>query len=107
VKKQRAVRVPVAYTTYRLKTQKKMGPLGRVDYGKKTISVNKTMQDYGQWSTSFWHEWFHAVFHENGYISVSENEALIESSAQALMRMFTDPQGRLLLKGMLKHVAPK
>lgn len=107
MKKSKAVRVPVAFTTYRLKSQRSMKPLGLVNYGKKTISVNKKLQDYGQWSSTFWHEWFHAVYFENGYEAMSDNEALVEASGQAMLRMFTDPQGRLLIEGMLKHLRPK
>lgn len=107
MRNKRAVRVPVAYTTYRLKTKQKIKPLGLTKHGKKTIQIHKDMTDYGQWSATFWHEWMHAVLFENGYLAISENEAFVESMGQAIMRMFTDVQGRLLIKGMLKHIEPK
>jgi hypothetical protein len=84
-----------------------MKPLGLTEYGKKKISISKELQDYGQWSNTFWHEWIHAQLHETGYSKLSENEAFVEAMAQGLMRFFTDPQGRQLLKDMLKQIAPK
>lgn len=106
-KKKRHVRVPVAYTSYRLETQADMKPLGQCNYGKKKIKISRTLKDYGQWSNAFWHEWFHAVAFELGYEKVADNEALVEAFAQAMMRFFTDPQGRLLMQGFLDHVEPK
>lgn len=100
-------RVPVAYTSYLLLPHKKMSPLGKTNYNKKMISIAKRLQDYGQWSVTFWHEWMHAVTFENGYEFIADNEAFVESMGQAIMRFFTDPQGRLLIKGMLKHIKPK
>lgn len=106
-RKKKHVRVPVAYTTYRLKSQRKMKPLELTEYGKKRISVSVELQDYGQWSNTFWHEWFHAAFHELGYDRLADNEPLVEALAQSLMRFFGDAQGRLLLQGMLKDIKPK
>lgn len=103
------VRIPVAHTYYKLKSHnpKDKEELGECDFGTKTISVNSKLTDYGQWCATFWHEWLHGTFHENGYMSCSDSESLVESTAQALMRMFSDRQARQLLKDMLTHLEPK
>lgn len=106
-KKSKYVRVPVAYTTYRLESKAKINSLGETKFGAKKIKVRFDLEDYGQWSATFWHEWLHAVTYENGYNLLTDNEAFVESTAQAIMRFFTDPQGRILLEGMLKHIKPK
>jgi hypothetical protein len=98
------IRVPVAYTSYRLKPRDKIKPLGLTKFGKKTISVSKALSDHGQWSNTFWHEWIHAVTYEGGYDGLNDNEAFVEFMAGALMRMFTDPVGRALIERMLKHL---
>ena len=100
------IRVPVAYTYYRLDPKAKIKPLGLTKFGKKTISVSRDLTDHGQWSATFWHEWMHAAAHEGGYNAINDNEAFIEYMGQAIMRMFTDPVGRALLERMLKHLDP-
>jgi len=99
------VLVPVASTYYRLRHGKVPGDaLGECDYKNKIITIDSSVRDYSPWSHTFWHEWFHGTFYENGYEHMADNEALIEASAQALMRMFSDPQGRILIRDMLKHL---
>jgi hypothetical protein len=100
------LRVPVAYTYYRLKPRAKTKHLGQTKFHKKQIEVSKLLTDKGQWSSTFWHEWLHAVAFEGGYNQITDNEAYIEYTAQAILRMFTDPVGRALLENMLEHLNP-
>lgn len=101
--------VPVAYTYYQLQSGTIGGDddLGECDYGAKTITIDKSLNDYGPWSVTFWHEWFHATFYENGYAHMTDNEGLVEACSQAVMRMFSDPQGRVLIRDMLKYLDPQ
>jgi hypothetical protein len=84
-----------------------MKPLGKCSYDKKRLYINESLKDYGQWCVTFWHEWLHGTFYENGYESQADNEALVEATAQAIMRMFSDPQGRILVADMLHELEPK
>jgi hypothetical protein len=101
-----SLRVPVAYTYYKLKPRANIKSLGLTTFGKKKLEISKKLQDKGQWSSTFWHEWLHAVAFEGGYDRITENEAFIEYTSQAIMRMFTDPVGRALLENMLLHLDP-
>lgn len=104
-KRREKLRVPVAYTSYKLHPAKKMKPLGLTKFHKKTLYVNKALQDVGAWSNTFWHEWLHAVAHEGGYAKICDNEAYTEYMAQAILRMLTDPTGREIVKRMIRDLA--
>lgn len=103
-KKKKHLRVPVAYTTYKLKPAKRMKPLGLTKFDKKTLLVNKDLKEVGQWSASFWHEWLHAVAYEGGYNRLCDNEAFIEYMGQAIMRMLADPVGGEMVARMVKDL---
>lgn len=95
--------IPVAHTRYKLKPRQRMKPLGKCKYHKKQISINRALKSIGPWSAAFWHEWFHAVFHEGGYESQSDNEALVEFLGQAMLRMLDDKIGsEIIRQSMLK-----
>lgn len=104
-KRSKPLRVPVAFTTYKLKANKRMKPLGLTKFHKKTLYINKDLKDVGQWSGTFWHEWLHAVSHEGGYERLCDNEAYIEYTAQAIMRMLADPVGGEMVRRMIKDLA--
>lgn len=104
--------VPVAHAQYKVRTVKGLTTreegrdckaLGETEYERKLIYIEHDLAP-GPWLMTFWHEWFHAVFHELGYEADSDNEAKVDSLAQAVTRFCSDPRSKALLESFLKKL---
>lgn len=85
-------KIPVAFTNYKVVPHKAMPACdgeevqGYCDFDKKEIHVHiGSSEDLTR--AALWHEFFHAVFDTIGRVELVHDEALVESLAQAVMRV--------------------
>lgn len=103
-------KVPVVHSYYKLKgnVKYKDDTCGMTHFGKDArIEISASQDDPRNWSNTFWHEWFHAVFQELGWTRDMECEAKVEGLSHAVMAFIVDPHGREILKNMLYHIPEK
>lgn len=92
--RRRSFKVPVALVEYTVKLEPGRIPdpddptedlQGLVVFDDRTIRINNDQSESGVVLT-FWHEYLHALLHENGNRELCENEGLVEALAQSLVR---------------------
>jgi hypothetical protein len=86
----KSFKLPICLHTWTVKVKKHVlveGDTcnGSCDYGAKVISIAKA-DSLDVQVTTFWHEFFHALYHEMGADLLSADEAFVETTAQNVAR---------------------
>jgi hypothetical protein len=81
--------LPVAFTDYQVELVKELKQAaGECDFARKRIRIAEGTSPEN-WRATLWHEFFHAVLYELGRDKLSDDEALVEGLAIAVMRVRT------------------
>lgn len=85
--KPRTFTIPIAFCDYKVECVNALkGAAGECDFSKKRIRVDEGTSAEN-WRATLWHEIFHALLYELGRDKLSDDEALVEGLAIAIMRI--------------------
>ncbi len=85
--KPRTFVVPIAFVDYKVEVVEALkGAAGECDFAKRRIRVDGGTSTEN-WRATMWHEIFHALLYELGRDKLSDDEALVEGLAIAIMRI--------------------
>ncbi len=78
--------LPVAYTSYSVVPVVKLSDYGECRFDERLIQIRQQAH-VDAMRFVLWHEFFHALFHELGYMNLRDDESLVDNLALSIMRV--------------------